>query len=189
MKNLRVQTGACRLSFSHIFQADTGLNDEPRYSASIIIRKTDKNTVARIVDAIKTLKADPEVQNVWGGKVPANLKLPLRDGDTDRPEDAAYHGAYFVNASSKRKPNVFDYDRTEILDPESVYSGCYCQFILSLYPYAKKGNMGIGVGLQAVRKIKDGEPLSGGIVSADAWDDSFIDDSDKPNDGLGDLLD
>ena len=34
---------------------------------------------------------------------PANLKLPLRDGDIDRPEDEAYADSYFFNANSPSK--------------------------------------------------------------------------------------
>ena len=44
----------------------------------------------------------------WGGKVPANLKLPLRDGDIDRPDDEAYAGCYFFNANSRQAPQVVD---------------------------------------------------------------------------------
>ena len=37
-----------------------------------------------------------------GKSVPAlsALKTPLRDGDTERPDDEAYANAYFVNANS-----------------------------------------------------------------------------------------
>ena len=44
----------------------------------------------------------------WNGKIPANLKTPLRDGDEDRPDDEAYADSYFVNANSTRKPEVVD---------------------------------------------------------------------------------
>ena len=44
----------------------------------------------------------------WGGKIPPNLKLPLRDGDIDRPEDEAYAGCYFLNANSREKPQVVE---------------------------------------------------------------------------------
>ncbi len=42
----------------------------------------------------------------FGGKVPANLKLPLRDGDTEREDDVNSQDAYFINASSKQAPGI-----------------------------------------------------------------------------------
>jgi hypothetical protein len=39
----------------------------------------------------------------WGGKIPAKLKLPVRDGDEERDEDSAYENSFFLNASSKTK--------------------------------------------------------------------------------------
>src|SRR5690606_42061011 len=72
---------------------------EPKYSVSILIPKTDKATLAKIERAIEAAKQ--QGLSMWGGKVPANLKTPLRDGDTDRPDDPAYKGHYFINATSK----------------------------------------------------------------------------------------
>ncbi len=31
----------------------------------------------------------------FGGKIPPNLKNPLRDGDVERPDDESYTGHYF----------------------------------------------------------------------------------------------
>lgn len=66
-----------------------------------------------------------ESLSVWGGKVPANLKTPLRDGDTDIPDDEAYKDSYFFNANSKQKPQVVDNKVEPIIDQSEVYSGCY----------------------------------------------------------------
>ena len=64
----------------------------------------------------------------WGGKIPPNLKLPLRDGDIDRPEDEAYAGCYFLNANSREKPQVVDKQVQPILDQTEVY-GAYVEVI------------------------------------------------------------
>ena len=60
-----------------------------------------------------------------GWKIPANLKLPLRDGDIDRPDDEAYANSYFFNANSRQAPQVVDSHVQPILDQNEVYSGCY----------------------------------------------------------------
>ena len=71
----------------------------------------------------------------WGGKIPPNLKLPLRDGDIDRPEDEAYAGCYFLNANSREKPQVVDKQVQPILDQTEVYSGCYGRITVTFYGY------------------------------------------------------
>ena len=58
---------------------------DPKYSVSAIIPKSDTETIEKIKRAIEQAKKDSVSK--WGGKVPVNLKLPLRDGDIDRPED------------------------------------------------------------------------------------------------------
>ena len=48
-----------------------------------------------------------ELQN-FGGKIPANLKLPLRDGDIERPDDEAYADSYFIKLQFKRTASDVD---------------------------------------------------------------------------------
>ena len=78
----------CRLSYAHLWEPDSINGSEPKYSVSCIIDKNDKETIAKIKKAIEVAK--DEGKGKWGGKIPANLKTPLRDGDIDRPEDEAY---------------------------------------------------------------------------------------------------
>lgn len=65
----------------------------------------------------------------FGGKIPTNLKTPLRDGDIDRLDDLNYEGCYFINANSKDVPQVVDGRVQTILDRSEVYSGCYGKVI------------------------------------------------------------
>jgi len=167
----RVKTGVVRLSYANIWKpraAEAG--QEPKYSVSLIIPKTDKTTLAAIKAASdEALKEG--ITRKWGGKKPANLKLPLRDGDVDRPDDEAYAGAWFLNTSAKKKPLILDADRNEVYDESEVYSGCYARAIIECYPFDVSGNRGVAVNLQAIQKIRDGEPLGGAQVSASDFDD------------------
>ena len=90
----------CRLSYAHLWEPDSINGSEPKYSVSCIIDKNDKETIAKIKKAIEVAK--DEGKGKWGGKIPANLKTPLRDGDIDRPEDEAYADSMFLNANSKQ---------------------------------------------------------------------------------------
>ena len=46
----------------------------------------------------------------FGGKKPNKgaIKLPLRDGDVERPDDENYKDAYFINANSWTAPQIVD---------------------------------------------------------------------------------
>lgn len=69
--------------------------------------KSDTATVNKIKAAIQSAYEEGESKLKGNGKsVPALsiLKTPLRDGDLERPDDAAYAGCYFVNANSATAP-------------------------------------------------------------------------------------
>ena len=102
-----------------------------------------------------------------GGKIPANLKLPLRDGDIDRPEDEAYAGCYFFNANSRQAPEIVDAQVQPILNQSEVYSGCYGRISVTFYGFSANGNRGIAAGLGNIQKLRDGDPLGGKTRAAD----------------------
>lgn len=159
MSATKVVTGKVRLSYVHLFQPHAqSEGQEPKYSVSILIPKTDKATVERVKAATEAAKEAGKV--MFGGKVPAGLKVPLRDGDTER-DSPEYKGHWFINASSKTRPGVVDTNVDPILDAQDVYSGCYGRVSINLYPYSVNGNRGIAAGLNNVQKLADGESLSG----------------------------
>lgn len=155
----KVTTGKVRLSYAHLFEPHAIEGNEPKYSVSVIIPKSDKETLTAIKEAVEQAKKNGVTK--WGGKVPANLKTPLRDGDVERPDDEAYKNSYFLNASSKRKPGIVDQNVQPVLDATEVYSGCYARLTLNFYPFSASGNKGIAAGLGNVQKLADGEPLGG----------------------------
>ena len=97
----------CRISFSNIFEAKSINGGDAKYSVSCLIPKTDKKTLLAIHKAVEAAKEDGKTRK-WGGKIPPNLKLPLRDGDIDRPDDENYQECMFINATSKDAPQVVD---------------------------------------------------------------------------------
>ena len=164
----------CRFSYLHCWEPDSVNGGDPRYSVSAIIPKSDTRTVEKIRAAIENAKK--ESLSKWGGKIPPNLKLPLRDGDIERPDDPAYADAFFVNANSREKPGVVDRRRIPITDPLMVYSGCYVRASITFYPFNTNGNRGIACGLQNVQLWCDGEPLNGRVRAEDEFD--ALDDVD-----------
>ncbi|USL89272.1 hypothetical protein vBBceSLY1_00053 [Bacillus phage vB_BceS_LY1] len=166
----KVITGLVRLSYANVFHAKAINGGEEKYSTAVLIPKSDKKTLKKIQDAVNEAKEQGK-KDKWGGKIPANAKLPLRDGDEEFPEDEAYAGHYFLNASNKQKPGIAKPTGkdskgktifTPITDETEVYSGCYCKLSLNFYPFNANGNKGVAVGLNHIVKVQDGEPLGGG---------------------------
>ena len=166
----------CRFSYLHCWEPDSVNGGDPKYSVSAIISKDDIKTINEINAAIEQAKKDS--MSKWGGKIPANLKLPLRDGDIDRPDDEAYAHSYFFNANSRQAPQVVDSKVQPILDQSEVYSGCYGKISVTFYGYNSNGNRGIAAGLGNIQKLKDGESLGGRTSAADDFqtedDEDFL---------------
>jgi hypothetical protein len=171
----KVVTGKARLSYVNVFQPRAAMEgQEPKYSVCVLIPKSDVATVEKVKAAMDAAKEAGK--GLWGGKVPVGLKLALRDGDAER-DTPEYKGHWFLNASSKQKPNVVDAAVNPILDASEVYSGCYGRVSINFYPYNVSGNRGVAAGLQNLQKLADGEPLSGRSRAEDdftAADDEFL---------------
>ena len=164
----RIKIGEVRLSYCHLFQpeavADGG---EKKYSVSIIIPKSNTKLVAEIRAAIEAA-ATEGVSTKFGGRRPASLKTPLRDGDLERADDESYADAWFINASSKTKPGVVkvmnvqgEKKLVEVNDEDEVYSGCYGYVSVNFFAFNNAGNKGVAAGLNNVLKTKDGAFLGG----------------------------
>lgn len=167
-----------RLSYFHGWDPISINGGAEKYSVSVLIPKDDKETVDAINKAIDA--AIEEGIAKFGGKKPnkAAIKLPLRDGDVER-DDEAYKGHWFINANSKTAPQIVDKHVKPILDRGEVYSGCYARVSLNFYAFNSNGNKGIACGLGNIQKIRDGEPLGGRASASDEFtsvdnDDDFL---------------
>lgn len=177
--NVRVITGKVRFSYVHVFEPSNINGGDEKYSVSLIIPKTDKKTIADVKAAVEAAKKAGTAK--FGGKVPSNLKLPLRDGDTDREDDEAYAGAYFLNASCKTKPGIVDKYGRRIDDPTNFYSGCYGRASVTFYAFNTNGSKGIACGLNNLMKLEDGEALGGRSLAEDDFAD-FITSEESTED-------
>ena len=175
----KVITGKVRFSYVKIFKSRAfQAGQDAKYSICLLIPKEDKATLKKIKAAIDEAIQEG-IASKWGGKKPANLKLPLRDGDDERAEEAEeYEGMYFLNANSTQKPGIVDKDLNEILDPDEVYSGCWGRASINFYAFNTNGNKGIACGLNNLQKLRDGEPLGGKSRAEDDFADMDDDDDD-----------
>lgn len=166
-----------RWSYANVWDPKSINGGTPKYSVSLIIPKADVATVKKIEAAIQAAYEEGESKLKGNSKsVPSLrvLKTPLRDGDLERPDDAAYADSYFINANSASAPGIVDADRQPILERSEVYSGVYGRASINFYAFNSNGNKGIACGLNNLQKIADGEPLGGKSRA----EDDFADDDD-----------
>ena len=179
----KVITGVnTRWSYVNAWEPKSINGGAPKYSVSLIIPKSDTKTLEKIRAAIQAAYEEGQSKLKGNGRsVPAlsALKIPLRDGDAERPDDEAYANSYFVNANSGTAPGIVDADRNPILERSEVYSGVYGRASINFYAFNSNGNKGIACGLNNLQKIRDGEPLGGKSRAeddfAEADEEDFLD--------------
>ncbi len=169
----QIVTGQVRLTFPHLFKAYANPNQpgqEPKYSTTMLLPKTDLTTKANI-DAAIMAAIDLGISSKWNGSRPPKINLSIHDGDGVRPNGEAFgsecKGHWVFAASSKQAPEIVQHQSLErVLNESEVYSGMYALVSLNFFPYASSGNKGVGIGLNNVAKVADGEPLGGRTTAA-----------------------
>ncbi len=171
-QSTKVVTSKVRFSFLHVFEPTSmGEDKDKKYSVSLIIPKTDTVLLDRLKKAIAAATEQGKTGK-FGGKVPATLKLPLRDGDLERADDPSYANSFFMSASSKTKPGIVDANLQPIINETDIYSGCYGRASINFYPFNANGSKGVACGLNHIQKLEDGEALG----SRGKAEDDFSDD-------------
>ncbi len=100
----KVLTGEVRLSYVHLIEPRTNKpGDDPKYSATLLIPKTDFATKADI-DASIQAAAQDAVSKVWNGAAPPQLRVPIYDGDGVRQSGEPFgeecRGHWVMSAST-----------------------------------------------------------------------------------------
>lgn len=185
VRGTKVVFGPCRLSYVYVFQKFNPDNkaDGGKYMASILIPKSEKQTIEAVKQAIEEARREA-VAKKWGGKEPKKLDMPLRDGDDREKDEEDYEGHFYLNAKSSTRPGLVGRDMTPITDEEEIYSGVWAYVSVSFFGYSTSGNNGVACGLNNIMKFKDGDRM-GGRTSAqndfdgmDPEDDGDDDDDD-----------
>lgn len=161
-----------RISYEHLLSPYSQNGQEAKYSATILLPKSNVLGKQMIDAAIRA--ATQNAIKKYGQAFPVNPKNSVHDGDGTRPSDNQpfgdeCKGNWVFTASNKNKPNIVDLNLQPILDPTEIYSGMYANVGLTFFGYNNPQNKGIGVALDNVQKTADGEPLAG--VRASAEDD------------------
>ena len=110
---------------------------------------------------------------MWNGSCPPIVQTPVYDGDGIRPSDGDEfgpeckgHWVFTARAKTDYPPEVVDQNLNPIINQSEMYSGVYARVNVSFFPYSFGGKKGIGCGLGAIQKLRDGEALGGSMPSA-----------------------
>lgn len=127
-----VTTGKARLSYVHLFKPYAAMQgQEEKFSVTVLIPKTDVETMARINAAIEAAK-QKGITEKWNGVCPPIVPTPVYDGDGVRPsdgmpfgEECKGHWVFTASAKVDYPPEVVDKMGNPIINQSEVYSGMY----------------------------------------------------------------
>lgn len=174
--NQKVITGLVRFSFVHVFEPWGQDDNKKKYQVTLLIPKSDKETIRYIKEAIENAKAAGKTSK-WNNKIPNKLEIAFYDGDDKADEYDGYEGMMYISAKSDRKPQVIDLYKQPIDDPEEFYSGCWGRASIQFYPYDFSGKKGVACALNNLQKVKDDTRFGASISTAeDDFDDDFAED-------------
>lgn len=169
-----ITVGPARLSYPRLFKPHAkNPGDEPKYSSTVLIPKTDVRSKQLIDIAIEAAK-QVGLQDRYQGVIPPVLAIPVYDGDGPKPSDGMpfadeCKGHWVFSASDASQPGVLDQNKQPIIRESEIYPGVYAYVSVTFFPYNKNGKKGVGCALNHVMKWQDGEPFAGGISAADAF--------------------
>ena len=164
--NIRVKISG-RLSFAHLFKPDDfNGSSKPKYKATFIIE--DDAMTADIKTLINHVASS--CAELKGKKLGAD-KLCLRDGN--EVSYGGYEGNWYLTAAADRAPQVLDQHGAQINDENKIYSGCYVNGVVRIWPQANSYGTRVNATLEIVQFAHDGERFGGGSrANASDWLDT-----------------
>lgn len=175
--NSKPVIGPVRLSYLRAFEAEENrLNGKIEYSVTCLI---PKKPTAQCPDPESVRKALVEhcketAQAKWGTKLPAGMRNPLRDGDTELDDDGKPRqpGYWFFRCSSGAKypPLLIDGDRKPVTERDGWDSGDWGRIKIGAYAYDQAGNKGVACGLYGIQFTHGDEHFCGGRTTAEDFE-------------------
>lgn len=170
--NQRAVLSNVRFSFVNLLTPRAAQSGgDPKYSATILLPKSDLAGKQRL-DAAVEAAIQAGIPSKWGGVRPARPSIPIHDGDGVRPSGEPFgpeckgHWVFTASANLEYKPQVVGPDLQPIMSAADIYSGMYGNVSIRAFPYFAAGKKGVGLGLEAVQKTRDGEPLGATVPDA-----------------------
>lgn len=173
-------------AYLHCFEPYSFAKDgsNGRYMCTCIYSKYDKKTKAKVEKAVQAA-IEKGKRELWKGKVPPNLYIPVKDGDERDGKDSAFKDSFYIVSKSKVAPDVVDQKVHPIFDKKKIYSGCVCNIALTFLPYKAGPNNGITCMLGNIQLVKQ-TPAMGGRTRAEDDFDVIVDESEETEESTED---
>ena len=148
-----------RVSFPKLFEAD----ENGKYGLAMIFdNDVDFSPLEKLIDK--------KIKEVWPkGKPKRDFLHPILDGENSDREE--HQDKIYINAKAgKYRPGLVDAQLQPITDEAEFYPGCWARAVISIYHWVYLGKCGISVGVRNIQKVRDDEPLVGGMRAADEFE-------------------
>ena len=173
---IRMITPEGMLSYPHLFEPTQYDEKAPMKHSTVFVFMpgTKLTEIKKAVIEVGKARWSDYVEGVKSGK----YHFPLHGGEK-ATEKGYPEGSVFFNASSDGAPGVVtlvpdpETGKPMFADPKQVYPGVIARLSVTFYTFPageKKGNRGVGVGLNNVQIIRDGERLDGRVSPVDEFD-------------------
>lgn len=149
----KVVTGPVSLAHCRLYRPVEAFGQGPRFSAVILVPKTETRTIAVIRAAQANALAAGEAKF---GKAPLEWRDSFRDGDADPAleNNPQYAGHWFTTASSQTPPGVIDSRRKPIFNTTTVTDGSLVRVSLNAFAYRHGETVGVGFALNHVQQLE-----------------------------------
>lgn len=175
-KIVKLITPVFRVSYPHVFTPQPPFRGaapgaKPKYNLSAIFPKVLTNPMDLQLMANLRAAVNAAAVAKWGAdtsKWPGSLKSPWRDGK-EKQEDGYGPDVFFCSMSSERKPDIVGPTMQPIVNPNEFFGGCYARAAVHVYAYDNILK-GVGIGLDSIRKERDGVPFGSVSNAKDDFD-------------------
>ena len=164
-------------NFCHVFQAHTPPgSDTAKFGMDFIM---DDATFTKIWAAAQPLvqKAFPQeaatiLAEAFNPAKTVKFKWPWQQGKMQPKYYSDVPESWILSSSSPadRQPQLFNWDRTPLLDTGAIYNGVQVCSYVNLWAWRHPtGGPGISCSLEVVLKYADGEPRGRSVDMSDVW--------------------
>ena len=155
----------CILSYPHLFQPQqVNGQGEPKYSTVLLLNEQVAQVVMQKAQELAQshfTNGESQMQKFQWPISKASEKMS-NSGSFPYRDNPRVANRYIVNAKASQEypPQIIDANRNPVMDRSQIYAGVVAAAGIRLYTFNNMGNIGIGVGLSAIMKTADGEPLA-----------------------------
>lgn len=190
----RILTGEFKVIFPNVLTPKENDRGDEVYSLTMLFGDAENNAELKRLKnyCIKFAKENMSPDELKKLRSKGLFKMPFKDGnEKDTEKYPYYENAALCEAKSRFRPAIIDKKGRELITEDDFYAGCVARAQVSAYIWSYKNKKGVGLNIDAVLKVSDGEKLGGSAPSANDIFKDFIDSDasenfDESSDGFED---